>query len=235
MNPAATCAANNAVLQFSPGYYTNKAILTPASTVAGYTANGNACTLNYLYFQPGVYYFDFGFDPAFTSKIWNVAANQKVVGGEPNGWDPNVADSLPPVPGGGSAAACKTEANGGTTGVQFVFGGASQMTVSAASSTVELCADPTPVGTNQQIAIYGQQTGSRSDAGHERPPRRDGRGADSRRGVDEPADQRAADQPGNDVDRHPARLVHRSRRRIPRRARRSTSPAIRGFRPARST
>jgi hypothetical protein len=160
VNPAPTCTADGAVLQFSPGYYTNKAILIPASTVAGYTANGHACTVNYLYFQPGVYYFDFGFDPAFTGKVWAVAANQTVVGGEPNGWDPNVAGSLPPAPGGGSAAACKTEANGGTTGVQFVFGGVSQMTVIANTSSVELCADPTPIGTNQQIAIYGQQTGA---------------------------------------------------------------------------
>jgi hypothetical protein len=151
-NPSPTCAATNAVLQFSPGYYTDSAVLAPTS----YTANGKVCTSGYLYFQPGVYYFDFGIDPAFASTVWSVAANQKIVGGEPNAWDPNTADSLPPVPGGGAAAACKTETNGGTAGVQFVFGGASHMNVIASGSTVELCADPTPTGTNQQIAIYGQ-------------------------------------------------------------------------------
>jgi hypothetical protein len=144
------------VLQISPGYYTDSSVLTPAS----YTANAKTCSSGYLYFQPGVYYFDFGVDPTFTSTVWSVAANLKVVGGEPNGWDPNTANSLPPAPGVGAAAACKTEANGGTAGVQFVFGGASHMDVTAAGSTVELCADPTPTGTNQQIAIYGQPSGA---------------------------------------------------------------------------
>jgi nitrate reductase NapE component len=153
-NPPTICAAPNAVLQFQPGYYTNTAVLTPAS----YTVGGNTCTTGYLYFQPGVYYFDFGFNPAFVSTIWSVAANLKIVGGEPNGWDPNVSNSLPPVPGGGSAAACKTEVNGGTQGVQFIFGGASHMSAVAAGTTVELCADPSVSG--QQIAIYGQMTGA---------------------------------------------------------------------------
>lgn len=155
-NPAPTCAATNAVLQFTPGYYTNSAVFAPTS----YTVGPNTCKTGYLYFQPGVYYFDFGVDPAFTSTVWTVPANQKIVGGQPNGWNPAVANSLPPAPGGGAAAACKTETNGGTAGVQFVFGGASHLNTTAAGSTMELCANPTPTGTNQQIAIYGQPTGS---------------------------------------------------------------------------
>ena len=54
---------------------------------------------------------------------------------------------------------CKTEADGATSGVQFVFGGESRLSVTT-SARVELCADPSPVGTSQQIAIYGQPTGS---------------------------------------------------------------------------
>jgi hypothetical protein len=34
------------------------------------------------------------------------------------------------------------------------------MSVAAAGAKVELCADPTPVGTSQQIAIYGQKAGA---------------------------------------------------------------------------
>jgi len=155
-NPAPTCAVTNGVLQFSPGYYTNTAVFqTPT-----YTQSGKTCLTNYLSFKPGVYYFDFGVDPLYTDTQWDVAASQVVVGGEVKGWDPNVANSKPGVPGStvdGTSVACKTEKDGATTGVQFVFGGLSEMSVKATAS-VELCADPTPATTSQQIAIYGQTT-----------------------------------------------------------------------------
>jgi hypothetical protein len=149
-NPAPTCSVLSGVVQFSPGMYTNATMLE--SPVYG------TCTPGYLYFKPGVYYFDF--DAAYGDSAWNVAANQKVVGGQVKGWDPAVASSRPPAPGGGGSKACKTEADGGTDGVQFVFGGASQLNVTAAGATMELCADPTPTGTTQQVAIYGQTTGT---------------------------------------------------------------------------
>ena len=155
-NPTPVCAATNAVLQFVPGYYTDDRVFqTPA-----YTQGANVCTTNYLYFRPGVYYFEFGFDPAFTDLIWDVATNQVIVGGEAKGWNPNTANSLPATPTGGTSVACKTGDDGATTGVQFVFGGKSQMVVTTSAAKVELCADPTPSGTNQQIAIYGQPTGA---------------------------------------------------------------------------
>lgn len=155
-NPTPICAATNAVLQFVPGYYTDDRVFqTPA-----YTQGTHTCTTNYLYFRPGVYYFDFGFDPAFTDLVWDVAASQFIVGGEAKGWDPNTANSLPATPTGGTSVACKTAAEGANSGVQFVFGGSSQMVVTTSAAKVELCADPTPSGTNQQIAIYGQPTGT---------------------------------------------------------------------------
>lgn len=151
-NPAPTCAVANGVLQFSPGYYTNTAEFeTPAY---------GSCQPGYLYFKTGVYYFDFGFDAAFPDQDWNVPAGQVVVGGELKGWNPATAGSFPGAPGGGTSVGCKTEADGATTGVQFIFGGASQMSVATAGAKVELCADPTPVGTSQQIAVYGQKAGS---------------------------------------------------------------------------
>jgi hypothetical protein len=166
-NPAPICTVAGGILQFTPGYYTNRALLAPSS----YTAGGKTCRSGYLFFQPGVYYFDFGFDPAFPATVWTVGANQTIVGGQANGWDPDVAGSVPPAPGGGAAAACKTEANGGTAGVQFVFGGASHLSVTAAGSSVELCADPTPTGTHQQIAIYGEPTGAQpAPQTGDRPP-----------------------------------------------------------------
>jgi hypothetical protein len=157
-NPTPACAADNAVLQFTPGYYTNTAVFENPAYVQG----TKTCRTGYLAFKQGVYYFDFGFDPAFPDTIWNVT--QTVSGGLPKGWDPNTANSLPPAPGGGGATSCKTESDGATQGVQFVFGGASQMNVTASGASVELCADPTPTGTNQQIAIYGQKTGSNPTA-----------------------------------------------------------------------
>jgi hypothetical protein len=155
-NPAPVCAVANGVLQFGPGYYTNTAELETPDYSPG---SGPTCATGSLYFQPGVYYFDFGWDPSYTDAIWNVT--QHVVGGEYKGWNPNTAASLPPVPSAAAANsnACKTAADGATTGVQFVFGGASQMNVTASGASVELCPDPTPTGTNQQIAIYGEPSG----------------------------------------------------------------------------
>jgi Tfp pilus assembly protein PilX len=159
LNPVPTCTVANGVLQFAPGYYTDvRSLQAPAYAQSGKPT----CRSGYLYFKPGVYYFDFGFDPALsTDAQWDVLATQVIVGGEAKGWDPNVANSTPGVPGSsvnGTSVACKTEKDGATTGVQFVFGGSSEMSVSS-TAKVELCADPSPTTTSQQIAIYGQQTG----------------------------------------------------------------------------
>ena len=156
-NPAPTCTANNAVLQFSPGYYTDADMLSSPT----YSQGGNTCRSGYVYLRPGVYYFDFGFDPQFPGNVWD--ANGTVIGGEPKGWNPDVANSLPQSIANGSngfSVNCKTELDGATSGVQLVFGGASQMTADSNSTQVELCADPTPSGTGQQIAMYGLKTGS---------------------------------------------------------------------------
>jgi hypothetical protein len=95
-------------------------------------------------FQPGVYYFDFSNSG---SHVWIIYGT--VVGGTPNEWDPMNPSSLPPsLPG-----ACRTEDQlPPNAGVQFIFGGDSQLQV-AASGRVELCAQPSR--NRQQIAIYG--------------------------------------------------------------------------------
>ncbi len=151
-NPSPKCTVSDGVLQFVPGYYTNAQALQAPDYSPG---TDPLCKAGYLFFQPGVYYFDFGVDPGFPDTVWNVT--QRVTGGQAKGWDPNTK-TLPnqPNPGDSAAISCKTESDGATDGVQFVFGGASQMDVTASGATMELCPDPNPVGTNQQIAIYGQ-------------------------------------------------------------------------------
>ena len=73
------------------------------------------------------------------------------------------------------------------TGVQFIFGGASQMVANTNGATVELCPDPTPANSPQQMTIFGQKTGSP-------PPTNDGaRDADRRH----PIRARGRDLPTN--------------------------------------
>jgi hypothetical protein len=155
-NPAPTCTANGAILQFSPGYYSD---VTDFSGAGIYTQGGNNCTSGYQYFKPGVYYFDFGFDNA-NGNVWNVTQN--VIGGQPKGFDPSVAGSVPnPLnPGGATSVNCKTASDGATDGVQFIFGGASQMVANTNGAIVELCPDPTPANSPQQMTIVGQKTGA---------------------------------------------------------------------------
>jgi Tfp pilus assembly protein PilX len=151
-NPAPTCSVANGVLQFAAGYYTDPAKLE--------SPNYGTCAAKYQYFKPGVYYFDFGYDPLIVDKTWDVSPGTVIVGGVVKGWNPATAGSRPGAPGGGNSVACGTEKDAATLGVQFVFGGESTMRNGGAGSTAELCASPAPVGTTQQIAIYGQKTGA---------------------------------------------------------------------------
>jgi Tfp pilus assembly protein PilX len=150
-NPAPVCAATNAALQFTPGYYTNADLFNSPSY--------GSCRTGFLYFQPGVYYFDFGFDPTHPQTTWSITGT--VVGGVPKGWNPNTGiASAAGVSATGTSLACQTELDGATSGVQFVFGGLSRIDASSNSTALELCADPAPDGTTQQIVVYGQRTGS---------------------------------------------------------------------------
>ena len=92
----------------------------------------------FLYFRPGVYYFDFGF--ADNDHVWNMG-DTTIVGGEPKGWNPDGG-----TPGGAlgalgdkEGAACQTEKDSlSAEGIQWVLGGESQ--IDASGATVELCA-----------------------------------------------------------------------------------------------
>jgi hypothetical protein len=146
-NPAPVCDAGQQTWRFVPGYYTDVNSFSPA--------NAGGCNSSNYWFSPGVYYFDFGVSGG--SKIWSV--NGTVIGGEKKtaNWTGSNGSGTPNtgVAASGSSRWCKTQLDGADSGVQWILGGESQIDVS--SGIVELCADPTAVGTNQQVAVYGQK------------------------------------------------------------------------------
>lgn len=117
------------VIQVPPGTYDGGALSTLTKT----------CDKKVIWFPPGVYYLDGG--------NWEIANKDvDVVGGTPKGWDPAAASPPPggiPLPGG-----CDAE---GPDGVQFVFGGTSQVDITR--GRVQLCAQSSK--TTQQIVVYG--------------------------------------------------------------------------------
>lgn len=155
-----TCPATaGATVKFSPGYYDD---------AVGLTNLMSTCTGRTFWFQPasgggvGVYYFDFhnGESPAFQgSPVWSIAnSGTLVVAGTPptsgsGHWNPDAATrEVPPIPG-----ACVSPTESATNnGVEFVFGGRSQLSITAGQ--LELCgqyyADKPPIG------LYGANTGA---------------------------------------------------------------------------
>lgn len=139
----AACTVANSTVTFHPGLYTDAVSLSALTSATG------SCPNSLFWFEPGVYYFDF---VNAGSHEWTVSGNgTMVVAGEPNGW---VAAT--PKPSVSFPGACKTADDGGTDGVQFIFGGDSRVYVNDAQ--FELCAKPT--ASEQQIAIYGMPSGA---------------------------------------------------------------------------
>lgn len=123
--------------RFPAGFYNNAQVLSAAVNSCG-TAR----------FASGPYYFDFRDEERGTgSNTWNIAT--RLIGGE------YVQDTIP--------GACRSPIfNDSVTGVQFVFGGTSRITVSD-TAHIELCGpdnDGEPPAT-----LYQQQTGSTAAAG----------------------------------------------------------------------
>lgn len=113
---------------------------SPADLVSSFLAK---CNASVWHFAPGRYYFDY-------PSPWVIKGYQ-VVGG--------TLSSTPTVIG----SACDPSKNG----VQFVFGGASQVSVQASSGpgagSMELCGPPaghTLNGAPQRIVLYGVKTGA---------------------------------------------------------------------------
>ncbi|QSR25793.1 hypothetical protein CFH99_09180 [Nocardioides aromaticivorans] len=121
---------------FQPGFYNNASDLSAAV---------NACGT--AYFASGAYYFDFRDADHGGSNTWTIST--KVVGGESTGTGT--------IPG-----ACRSPiTNASVTGVQFVFGNSSRMSLSD-SAQVELCG-PSNSG-NAPMTIYQQPTGTTSSS-----------------------------------------------------------------------
>lgn len=118
---------------FSPGFYNNAAALTSAV---------NACGT--AYFASGAYYFDFRDKERNAGEnTWNITT--KVIGGESTG--------STTIPG-----ACRSPiTNASVTGVQFVFGGTSRISLGD-SAQVELCGPSN--GGEPPMTLYQQQSGT---------------------------------------------------------------------------
>jgi hypothetical protein len=126
---------------FQPGFYNNAKALSDAV---------NGCPT--ARFASGPYYFDFRDEERGTGdNTWNIATS--VIGGEPVG---NV------IPG-----ACRSPiVYDGVSGVQFVFGGTSRITVSD-TAHVELCGPSN--GGEPPTTLYQQPVGSVSAPGSTGP------------------------------------------------------------------
>ncbi len=139
------------VIVFQPGYYDDAQALSTMMMNSG-------CKDSTFWFKPGSYYFDFhnGDDPTLPagSHVWTVATGALVAGTPMNGGavltQPPLSPSVP-----GSCRSPITSPLAGQ-GVQFVFGGDSQLVVDAAK--VEICGSYSLA--KPPIAIYGAVSGA---------------------------------------------------------------------------
>jgi len=154
--PVSASSCPGKVVTFQPGYYDDAGGLNSLMSGQG----SNPCKGSVWWFTKGTYYFDFhnSTNPLISgSDLWNVADGQLVAGIPTNSsgtvlTKPNVPASVP--------GACQSPINAtkdeGQQGVQFIFGGDSQLQVSG-TADAEIC------GSYQDhqppIAVYGQQTG----------------------------------------------------------------------------
>jgi hypothetical protein len=146
-DPMPTCTANpSRVTEFWPGYYSElpTTLVTMQNTDAQ-LAQTQQCTGSVWWFHPGIYYFDY-------QGNWTIGSPHAVtvIGGTSTGtWS---------IPGG--CASFTNPANPVSDGVQFEFGGSSQVTVGSQGG-IELCGPTTSQAaaygtpTHQHIVVYG--------------------------------------------------------------------------------
>jgi hypothetical protein len=152
------------VVTFSPGYYDD------ATALNNLTTGNGSCASKVWWFTPGTYYFDFHnnlSDPSYDSVLgsggdtWTVSRGT-LLAGTPTDAAGNVV-SVPPaspsIPG-----ACQNPINStSAVGVQFIFGGDSQLVISGSgnnAANAEICGSYS--ATRPPIALYGLQSGSDS-------------------------------------------------------------------------
>ncbi|MCU7724381.1 hypothetical protein ODJ79_11700 [Actinoplanes sp. KI2] len=157
LQPLPACTTKNSVVKFSPGYYDDAAKLSDMMT------NSSKCSGSLWWFQPGTYYFDFhnsgtNNNPLldYGSNVWTIN-DGTLVAGVPTG----TLSASTAIPG----ACINPIDNPNASGVQFIFGGDSQMVVKAGQA--EICGgwntdsgaiDPT----KPPVAVYGLTSGTES-------------------------------------------------------------------------
>ncbi|MFL6238893.1 MAG: hypothetical protein ACJ735_05290 [Actinomycetes bacterium] len=134
-DPAPTCPTAS-VVRFAPGYYSE----TPATLLANLAPS---CAGSAWWFKPGKYYFNY-------DGNWDVGT---VIAGTPHGnW----------VTGTSSPALDGTDCDAVQPGVQFIFGGATTVTVGHMHA-FEICgpvASQQFTGAPQHIVVFGLKSGS---------------------------------------------------------------------------
>lgn len=145
---APACPGGGAkMVALAPGYYDDADALNALT--------GGGCAAHTVWFQPGVYYFDFR-NGAAIAHVWSISDDAvRVVGGTPSGWTPaTVSAAGPTIPG---ACVRPSESTVANAGVAFVFGGDSRLAIS--SGAIELCGQH--FTGKPPIVLYG----SKSDVG----------------------------------------------------------------------
>ncbi|HEU5271229.1 MAG TPA: hypothetical protein VFU36_14980, partial [Jatrophihabitans sp.] len=154
--PVASSSCPGKVVSFQPGYYDDAAALNALMNGIG----SNPCKGSVWWFQPGPYYFDFhnSQNPLLSgSDVWTVADGQLIAG---NPVDANGNPILKPTVPATVPGACQNPIEDvNAVGVQFIFGGDSQLQLSG-TADAEICGsyhiDSLP------IAIYGLKSGTES-------------------------------------------------------------------------
>ena len=153
--PTATAAnCPGKLVTFQPGYYDDAQALSSLMSLPA----SNPCQGSVWWFTPGTYYFDFHYssNPLLGgSDIWTMKNGQLVAGTPVNSTGTVISKPTVPatVPG-----ACQNPIKDDTAvGVQFIFGGDSQLQLSG-TADAEICAsyhtDRPP------IAVYGVKAGA---------------------------------------------------------------------------
>jgi hypothetical protein len=162
-----SCTTPNSVIRFEPGYYDD------AKGLSDMMSSSSSCKGSTFWFPPvydgsgkpaatGVYYFDFhnsgdNANPLLNSNggdVWTVDNGYLVAGTPVNsaGAIISTPPMRPTIPG-----SCDNPINNGNAiGVQFIFGGESQLAVRAAQA--ELCG--TYDSNAAPVALYGLSSGS---------------------------------------------------------------------------
>jgi len=154
------CTSANSVIQFSPGYYDD------ASGLSDMMSGHSSCRGSTWWFRPGTYYFDFhnsgtNSNPLLSSgtgNVWTVNDGTLVAGTPVDARGARI--SRPAVPATIPGACANPINDASALGVQFIFGGNSQMLVKAGQS--EICGSYST--TKPPVAVYGLTSGSESTA-----------------------------------------------------------------------